>query len=160
MYEWGAAPLTVTCCAHSKICPLCLAECCRMLIFFFFQNLALVQILSLHSGRERWLIGLKVKNLDSFKSAEIWPWAFQKKWPNQSSYYSILWPVTNTWIDICLQEMLARVGGSHWLVLFTAPQGSWSAAKMERLLHRCTVYSPKWVVNQSRGRKGWKNGCL
>lgn len=52
--EWAAAPLPVTCCALSKICPLCPAECCRM-PDTCFQNLALVQLLSLHSGRETWV---------------------------------------------------------------------------------------------------------
>lgn len=36
--------------------------------------------------------------------------------------------MTNTWIDISLQEVLARVGGSHSLVLFTAPRGAEAAA--------------------------------
>lgn len=40
--------------------------------------------------------------------------------------------MTNTWIDIYLQEMLARDGGSHSLVLFTAPLRSEASATMEQ----------------------------
>lgn len=40
--------------------------------------------------------------------------------------------MTNTWIDIHLQEMLARDGGSHSLVVFTAPVRSQASATMEQ----------------------------
>lgn len=68
--------------------------------------------------------------------------------------------MTNTWIDIYLQEMLARDGGSHLFVLFTAPWRPQAPAMMEQTASQVHSLHAKWVVNQNRGRKGWKNACL
>lgn len=126
--------------------------------FFFPQILALVQLLSLLSGRETWLFGFKLKKSGLLKECWNLPLSFsEKKWPNQPSYYTILWPVTNTWVGVYLQGMLAGAGGSHWLVLFTAPRG---AGAVQRPPHRCSAYLPKRAVNHSGGRGGWKNAHL
>lgn len=128
--------------------------------FFFFPKTWLLCSFLVYTVGDMafWLESTKIWILS--RVLKSGPELFRQKWPNQSSYYTILWPVTNTWIDIYLQEMLAGAGGSHWLVLFTAPHGALAAATMERPLHRCTVYSPKWAVNQSGGRKGRNNAGL
>lgn len=87
-------------------------------------------------------------------SWEIWPWAFLKKWPNQSSYYTILLPTTNTRIDIYLQEMLARDGGSHSLVLFTAPPRSQASVTMEQTAPQVRGLYAKTGCKSERRKKG------
>lgn len=62
--------------------------------------------------------------------------------------------MTNTWIHIYLQEMLARDGGSHSLLLFTAPPRSEASAAAEQTASQVQGLYAKTGCKSERRKKG------